>query len=402
MTTAPALPCPVCGGDDIRVVFRTAAPVPVFCNWLYASAEAALDAAAAEIRLVVCAGCGHLYNEAHDEALVTYGAGYENSLHFSPSFSRYADGLAARLVSQHGLGGGTVLEIGSGKGDFLTLLVEHGAGQAVGYDPSYDGEQDADIGDARITFVRGLFPERPGGLDVDLVCARHVLEHVQHPAAMLSTLRDALRASRPAVLYVEVPDGGYLLGETALWDLIYEHPSHFTASSLHRLSTDAGLPVTSLSTSFGDQYLCLEATSDVDRRGVSAPSVGPVLDLAAGFADRASYAIHYWQDELAQAAAAGRRVALWGTGSKGVTFLNVVPGALAVEHVVDVNPRKHGKHVPGTGHQVVGPPALPSNPPDLVIVMNPLYVDEVRSEMSRLGIRAEVMSAVTSPAAASA
>jgi hypothetical protein len=75
-----------------------------------------------------------------------------------------------------------------------------------------------------------------------------------------------------------------------------------------------------------------------------------------------------------------------------------VPGGGGVQQVVDVNPRKHGRYVPGTGQRVVAPDELSAAPPDLVVVMNPLYVDEVRSTLGRLGLDAEVRSAVTSTA----
>lgn len=387
--------CPVCAGADLQDVLETVRPVPVFCNWLYDDAASALAATTGQVRLVACRGCGHVFNSEHDEALMAYGAGYENSLHFSSTFQEYAVALAARLVTQHGLHGGTALEVGSGKGDFLALLVEKGLGRGVGYDPSYDGEQDRQVGGGLVTFVRALFPERLADLDVDLVCARHVLEHLERPTALVDTLRPAFGEGTKAVLYAEVPDGGYLLRETALWDLIYEHPSHFTAASLHRLLAGGGLPVTALGTSFGGQYLWAEATARPQHDAVPRPGVTEVLEAAEGFGQRAVTTVDHWADELARAATAGRRVALWGAGSKGVSFLNMVPGAQDVDAVVDVNPRKHGRHVPGTGQQVVPPSALAASPPDDVVVLNPLYVSEVRAELASLGVTAVVRAAWT-------
>jgi SAM-dependent methyltransferase len=394
--TVPVPPCPVCGGGSAAEVLSVSSQVPVFCNWLYDDAGQAQAATRGEIRLVVCTTCGHVHNAAHDEALLTYGAGYENSLHFSPTFQHYAQELAARLVDDHGLRGGTVLEIGSGKGDFLAMLVEQGAGRAIGYDPSYDGEQAGRLTDDRVTFVRAMLPDRLERLDVDLVCARHVLEHLMRPAEVVRTVREAVIGG--TTLYAEVPDGGYLLGRTAVWDVIYEHPSHFTSCSLHRLLTDAGLPVTRLGTSFGEQYLWAEAALSPGARTAPAPSVDDLLIAAAGFADRAAEALAHWANELAEASADGRRVALWGTGSKGVTFLNIVPGGAGVEQVVDVNPRKHGRHVPGTGQRVLAPSQLQAAPPDLVIVLNPMYLGEVGAELHRLGVSPEVRSATTTPA----
>ncbi len=384
--------CPVCGVAEAHDVFTSASSLPVFCNWLHDEPEAARSATAGPVRLVACPGCGHVWNADHDESLLEYGAGYENSLHFSGTFQEFAGSLATRLVEDHRLQGGTALEVGSGKGDFLAMLCERGVARAIGYDPSYAGEQDGRVADDRVTYVAALFPERLDGLDVDLVCTRHVLEHLEHPRQVVQTLRRALDPGRATVIYGEVPDGDYLLRETALWDVIYEHPSHFTRSSLHRLFADADLPVLALDSAFGGQYLWVEASSRAGR-SLPAPSASDALELASGFARRAVEAVDTWAARLEAERSRGRRVALWGTGSKGVTFLNMVPGAEDVELVVDVNPRKHGKHVPGTGQRVVGPQDLTAAPPDTVLVMNPLYEREVRQQLAELGVEAEVLAA---------
>jgi hypothetical protein len=42
--------------------------------------------------------------------------------------------------------------------------------------------------------------------------------------------------------------------------------------------------------------------------------------------------------------------------------------------------------VPGTGHRVVAPASLRAAPPDIVIVTNPLYEREIRSQAAALGL----------------
>jgi hypothetical protein len=83
-------------------------------------------------------------------------------------------------------------------------------------------------------------------------------------------------------------------------------------------------------------------------------------------------------------------VALWGAGAKGVTFLNVVPGGADIEPVVDLNPRKQGTFVPGTGQRVVAPGALAGQPLDEVWILNPLYRREIESQLRELGVGADV------------
>jgi hypothetical protein len=73
--------------------------------------------------------------------------------------------------------------------------------------------------------------------------------------------------------------------------------------------------------------------------------------------------------------------------------VNLVPGAGSVSRLVDLNPRKRGRHVPVTAQPVVAPGDLLGDPPDVVIVMNPLYRDEVACTVHELGLDAEVVVA---------
>jgi hypothetical protein len=81
-----------------------------------------------------------------------------------------------------------------------------------------------------------------------------------------------------------------------------------------------------------------------------------------------------------------QRVVVWGSGSKGITYLNMLPAAASIHYAVDINPRKQGMHITGTGQRIVGPAFLADYNPDAVIVMNPLYIDEIRQTLNELGV----------------
>lgn len=378
--------CPVCGADPGAPIF-TAERVPVLCNALFPSAEEARRAAVGSIELVLCRSCGLVWNASYDESAVEYSPAYENSLHFSPRFREFASDLAADLVRRHELTGRTVLEIGSGKGDFLALLCDAGAGRGIGYDPSYDGHTAARPG---LSFVPSLFPEHDFP-DADFVCARHVFEHLTSPARLVRNLRSVIPGGRDVGIYVEVPDGAFLLRTVAIWDVIYEHPLHFTASALVRLVEDAALHVTRVETSFGGQYLAVEASTGSRPTAAGGHAGEDIAALASTFAERAATLRARWVDRLASLLAEGP-VALWGAGSKGVSFLATVAGADGVAAVVDVNPRKWGRHVPMTGHAVVPPSDLERIRPATVVLLNPVYREEVAAALAGAGIDAALVT----------
>jgi FlaA1/EpsC-like NDP-sugar epimerase len=93
---------------------------------------------------------------------------------------------------------------------------------------------------------------------------------------------------------------------------------------------------------------------------------------------------------LAPAAVSGA-AALWGAGAKGATFLNAVGLDSRVVAVVDVNPRKWGQYVPGTGHRVVAPEELKNHRIDTVVITNGSYRREISERLVELGISADVI-----------
>ncbi len=58
--------------------------------------------------------------------------------------------------------------------------------------------------------------------------------------------------------------------------------------------------------------------------------------------------------------------------------------------MVDINPRKAGWGVPGTSLTISGPEAMIAVQPKTVLVANPVYIDEIRSQLEGLGVRADV------------
>ena len=385
MTAATGEPagCPLCGGR-LRSVLELG-DEPLLANRLWPDRESARSAPRGPIRLAFCEGCGVGYNRSFEPTLIAYDDDYENALHHSGTFSRYAEDLVEELVRRHDLAGRRLLELGSGSGEFLRRLraVAGPGTTATGFDPGADTSGTVE----GLRFVRRL---DPGGIEADFVCARHVLEHLPDPVRTLTELRKATPVDRPMTLYVEVPDCGHMLQTTGIWDVIYEHPWYYTPASLEQLLHRAGFEVTDTGSSFGGQYLWMEATSSGPRCGLSVTPGGADVRSAHHFADRSRQVIRGWSDEVRTRGDGG--VAVWGIGSKGVTFLNRMPDAEdLITHAIDLNPRKHDRYVPGTGHRVTPPEALTERPPSTVLLMNGIYEDEVASRLSSLGSQAALV-----------
>ncbi len=73
-----------------------------------------------------------------------------------------------------------------------------------------------------------------------------------------------------------------------------------------------------------------------------------------------------------------------------MTYLNLVADVAPVAAVVDINPRKAGWGVPGTSLTISDPEAMVGVQPKTVLVANPVYIDEIRSQLEGLGVHADV------------
>lgn len=343
--------------------------------------------------LRACRQCGLAWNDAFEPERMDYAHDYESTQAFSPTFRAFHRRLAADLVARLDLAGRTVVEIGCGQGEFLALLCDAGVSRGTGFDPAYRGGVDR----PDVTVVAAEHDEAAIA-GADAVLCKMTLEHVADGRGFLEGLRRAI-GDRPAVrVFLQVPDAARILSGGAFWDVYYEHRSFFAAGSLARLFRRSGFAVNDLWREYGDQYLLLVGRPDGDDSpplAVEEPA-SALVDAALSFARRAHDLRGRWDVAFARARREGRRVVVWGGGSKAVAFLNAVGERDAVHQVVDVNPRKRGTFLAGTGHAIVGPDDLGADPPDAVVIMNPVYREEIAADLAQRGFE-PVLAVVDEP-----
>jgi predicted RNA methylase len=391
--------CPACASSGGSTLIDLP-QVPVIVNALTQTKQAALAAPRGDIHLVHCDPCGLVYNAAFDPALMHYDGVYENALHFSPQFQAYAETLAKDLVASFSLRGKRLVELGCGDGSFLSRLCELGSNEGFGFDPAFDPKRSAITPGIKANVVRELYTSKTKLPPPDFVSCRHVLEHIPQPADFVRDLRAAMASKPGAGLFFEVPDCTYMLDTLAIWDIIYEHCNYFAAGSISRLFAQAGFEVLAASTVYGGQFLTLKARVPAAGRQAQpiAPDDASTLAKVRRFGDEHRSKVNHWRRVLADLKKSGRKAVLWGAGSKGVTFLNTFSKELSgpdsvLAHAVDLNPRKHGCFIVGAGQQIIAPAQVRDIAPAVVIIMNPIYRDEIGKLLADLGIAAEVLVA---------
>ncbi len=384
--------CPACGQAVENDPFYCCAEQPANSVLLCQSLEEATGVSRGDVSLVLCPACGFIFNAAYDPQICIYDRKYEETQTHSDVFNTFHHKLAASLLNSYGLHNKNILEIGCGKGDFLNLLCRMGNNRGIGYDPSYVAERSQAVLSENVTIYKQFFPENYEGEQVDCIICKMTLEHIADVHHFLGRVRKSIAPGNRPTVFFQVPDIGPILEASRFWDIYYEHCSYFSRESLVTLFQQSGFKVLTVTNGYEQQYLMIEALpTDVPMPALIETNQGPdVRQLVNSFSLAVRQHIRRWQQLLQAWHAQNRKVVLWGGGSKAVAFLATLKCSLTVDLVVDINPHKQGRYLPGSGHRVVAPESLVSVQPDIILVMNPVYMEEIRSQLILLDIKCEL------------
>jgi SAM-dependent methyltransferase len=299
------------------------------------------------------------------------------------------------MIDKYDLHGKKMIEIGCGKGEFLSLLCEIGKNTGVGFDPAFVADRNPSAGDTDVEFVADFYSEKYTHVQGDFVCCKMTLEHIPDTANFMRTVRRSIGDRYDTVVFFQVPDMSRVLKDLAFWDIYYEHCSYFSAESLSLLFQEQGFDVMDVWTDYDDQYLMITAKpSRTTPLSVKPADPTRVNDDIKFFTENQAVRMASWKEKLEEAKNAGKKAVVWGSGSKGVAFLTALNlrENSEIEYVVDINPFREGKYMAGTGQEIVAPAFLKQYQPDLAIAMNPIYQPEIKADLEKMGLSTEVVS----------
>ncbi len=386
--------CPGCGSGKLHVFYRQK-NVPVHSVLLMETREKAVNYPRGELALGFCGECGFITNTAYDPALNEYSPRCEETQGFSGTFNAFARTLAEGLVERYDLRSKDIIEIGCGKGEFLSLLCELGGNRGVGFDPAYAEHRLNNGKGSGIKFIQDFYSEEYSGYKGDFIVCKMTLEHIPGAARMLKTVRNSIGNRPGTIAFFQIPDMTRILNGLAFWDIYYEHCSYFTPGSLTRVLKLSGFDTVDIRRDFDGQYIMCEARpSGVKRaQGLAAgEDLATLMCAVRYFAENHMQKIAIWKHKLSEFKHTGYRCVLWGSGSKGVSFLTTLGITDEVQYAVDINPRRHGTFMAGTGHEIIPPARLRTYKPDVVIVMNPVYTGEITTDLRKMGLASKVIT----------
>ena len=212
-----------------------------------------------------------------------------------------------------------------------------------------------------MTFKQEFFSESTVQPAPDLVCCKMTLEHIFETRRFVQAVRRICSPERGTITFFQVPDVRRILGEAAFWDVYYEHCAYFSPTSLAQLFRNAGFEILRTSTGFDAQYLTIEARPATTKTTIAAAAI-----TAEAADELASNVAHYRRGRRPKRGRLGRENPTRSFGRADVPcFGDPAPRPSPsfrpleldqeIEYLVDINPYRQGKFVPGTGKQIVGP-----------------------------------------------
>ena len=393
MQTSPV--CPGCESSASTPFYGVPA-VPVHQVRLVHSREAALTCPRGDIALRFCERCGFVWNAAFDPSLMSYDEDYESTQTVSPTFNRFHERLARDLIGRFDLHGRTIVEVGCGQGEFVTMLAEIGGNRGFGFDRVTRGNG----GSAAVTFVKDFYSPAYAHLEPDFVCCKMTLEHVHDTGAFLRSMRQAIGDRPEAVMFLMIPEVTRILELGAFWDVFYEHCSYYSPGALARHFRIAGFDPIDVWCDYNNQYVLIAARPGTGHSPtlVNEQPAEALAPKVGAFANGVAADLAHWRGWLAERRRRRQKTVLWGGGSKAVAFLSTLGVGDEIAYTVDLNAKRSGTFIAGTGHAIVAPELLRNDPPDAVIVMSPIYLAEIRAQLDALGIRpAELVTIESQP-----
>ncbi len=384
------LHCPNCHSEKIEDFYQMK-NAPVQSLVTIKNREEALAIPRHDITLAFCHNCGFIFNSSFDTTIDYYTQGYEDQQGFSPTFKKFITGITNRFIGKYDVRNKDVIEIGCGKGDFISLLAELGNNRGIGIDPAFvEGRMEPN---PSLKFIKEFYSEKHGDLPNDVITCRHTLEHIHATGEFMKTIRKSVKDDDKVILFFEIPSIVRILKIQAFWDIFYEHCTYMSPGSLGRLFRMNGFEVLDMYLEYDEQYLFIEAKPVKETSTKVHPLEEKVEDLwkmAQDFTVKISKRLDDWRTLLENYKKENKKVVVWGGGSKSVGFLTHFDDINVIEHVVDINPHMKGNYIPGIGLQYKSPDFLKDYKPDAVIIMNGVYVNEIGEMLREMGLEPEL------------
>jgi SAM-dependent methyltransferase len=322
--------------------------------------------------------------EDFTQAKELFDADYAYFSGFSTSWLEHSERYVSEMCSRFGLGAHShVVEVAANDG-YLLQYVQARNIPCTGVEPTASTANAARS--KGIDIVEEFFGVElakkmiADGKQADLTAANNVLAHVPDINDFVKGFSILLK--QDGVATFEFPHLLNLLLETQFDTIYHEHFSYLSLTAILRVFAANGLAVFDVEElpTHGGSLRVFAQRKDTGRHPISM-QVAQILeaekssgilntDYYRDFQSRTNHIKYELTRFLLDAKRDGKRVAAYGAAAKGNTLLNYAGiRADLIEFVVDLNPAKQDKYMPGSRISIVNEERLKEEKPDYVLIL---------------------------------
>ncbi len=349
------------------------------------------------LQVVVCTECWLAQTEQLCDREELFPPDYAYFSSFSSTWVRHAEQCVSALVERFRLGASSrVIEIAANDGYLLQHVQKRGI-PCLGVEPT--ASTAAAARDKGIEIVQEFFGTAlaeklaTAGGCADVIIANNVLAHVPDINDFVAGVRRLLKEGGVAVF--EFPHLMKMVAGVQFDTIYHEHYSYLSLVTVNRIFESQGLAifdVQELATHGGSlrvyaQDVALGRHSQAARLAELVAREGEMGLDTAGYYEKFQVRVDALKNSFLEfllgARREGRVVAGYGAAAKGNTLLNYA-GVKAdlIRFVVDRNPAKQGKFLPGSRIPIVGEARLQDEKPDYVVIFPWNLRQEVTAQLA--------------------
>ena len=344
------------------------------------------------LKVYVCTNCWLVQAESYSRASELFNDEYAYFSSFSSAWLQHSKKYVGDMIAMLSLGlNSQVVEIAANDGYLLQYVKQSGI-SCYGVEPTSSTANAAR--QKGLDIIEKFFSSELATqlLDehgsADLMVANNVLAHVPDLADFVVGFK-ILLAERGVATF-EFPHLLNLITQDQFDTIYHEHFSYLSITTVCKIFELNGLHIFDVEdiSTHGGSLRVFAQRNDIKFRA-QKPTVTQMLDLEeksgirsrefyAGFQERADRAKDAFLHFLIEKKSQGKKVIGYGAAAKGNTFLNyagIKPDLIKV--VVDRNPAKQGKYLPGSRIPVVSEGVIKNIRPDYIVIFPWNLKDEV-------------------------